>query len=103
MDPYIEAAQRPEETTICQLCERQRSLSFHHLIPRTVHSNKWFKKNFDREQMTRSGVMVCRDCHRLIHRTFSAKELGREYNTLQLLRAHITITAYISWVQRRQR
>ena len=44
---------------LCRLCRSEESDNFHHLIPRSVHSNKWFRKRFTREVM-RQGIDVCR-------------------------------------------
>ena len=85
----------------CALCGRAERLTFHHLIPRTLHSNKWFKRNFTRERMN-SGVELCRDCHSAVHRFASEKELGRHYNTLELLRSHPQIERFAAWVGSRQ-
>ena len=61
----------------CDLCGRVNVLTFHHLIPVCLHKNKWFKKNFTREEM-QSGIAVCKyDCHREIHNLITEKELGR--------------------------
>ncbi|WP_246119318.1 hypothetical protein [Aliikangiella coralliicola] len=72
-------------------------LTFHHLIPKSCHSNKWFKKNFTKEEMTNRGIVVCRKCHSFIHRQFSEKELGRDFNTLDKLMENETIKNYIPW------
>ncbi len=33
--------------SICELCKREVDhTTRHHLIPRTLHRNKWFKKNY---------------------------------------------------------
>jgi hypothetical protein len=84
----------------CELCQADRAFNFHHLIPRTFHSNKWFKKCFTRKQM-RSGLNTCRDCHRTIHNTIGEKELGRFYNTRERLLAHPQLASYIAWKRRR--
>jgi hypothetical protein len=83
----------------CDLCGRQRSLTFHHLIPRTVHTNRWFKKRFTRDQMN-SGIMICRACHRYLHEHFDHKELARDLNTLDALRANPKISAYLAWARK---
>lgn len=82
----------------CELCERTVSTtSRHHLIPRTVHSNKWFKKRFTREEMN-GTVDLCRDCHSQIHRFFSEKELGRNYNSIEKLRAEPKVQQFVKWL-----
>lgn len=85
---------------LCQLCGCEPAASFHHVIPRTVHSNKWFKKNFSREQM-REGLELCRQCHRTIHNMLDEKSLGRHFNTREKLLAHPAIARYLSWKQAR--
>ena len=81
----------------CQLCARELPLTFHHLIPRTLHSNKWFKRNFSREQM-REGAYLCRDCHGAVHRFIDEKQLGKAFNTLELLSQHPQVARFASWV-----
>ena len=88
--------------SICELCGRQikAGTTEHHLIPRTCHSNKWFKKRFTREQM-RQTVSLCRDCLRAIHDLIEdEKELGRHYNTLDSLRRHPGVARFVAWVRR---
>lgn len=84
----------------CEMCKRLAKLSFHHLIPRTLHSNKWFKKNYTREQMAQ-GIDVCRDCHRAVHQFIDEKELGREYFTKEKLLAHPEVAKFVAWVSRK--
>lgn len=83
----------------CVLCARERRLTFHHLIPVTLHKNRWFKRNFSREDMHR-GIMVCRDCHDAIHRFIPNKELGRSFNTLEALKTHPDLMRFVKWVSR---
>jgi hypothetical protein len=85
----------------CELCGRIRKLTFHHLIPKTLHSNKWFEKNFAKEDMRTRGLQVCKDCHSAIHRFIPEKELGRSYNTKEKLMAHDELSAFIQWVSKR--
>jgi len=88
----------------CALCGRvtKRGNTEHHLIPRTCRSNKWFKKRFDRERMNQT-IAVCRDCHRAIHRLIpDEKELGRYYNTVELLLDHPEMGKFVAWVRKRK-
>lgn len=60
----------------CQLCGRENELNFHHLIPTSQHSNKWFKKNHTSEQLQK-GIYICeKDCHSEIHKLIPEKEMG---------------------------
>lgn len=82
----------------CQLCEREvESTTRHHLIPRTVHRNKWFKKNFSRAEMN-TTVPLCRPCHRQIHKLIPEKEMGRHFNTLEKLRANEKVLTFVRWL-----
>ena len=75
-------------------------MTFHHLIPKTCHRNKWFKKNFDKADMQARGIWVCRRCHSFIHKQFSAKQLGRELNTLDKLLSNDKMSAFIQWARK---
>ena len=84
------------------MCRREQPLTFHHLIPRTNHANKWFKKRFDKLDMTHRGVWLCRACHKHLHRTFTEKELGKEYNTLDAILAEPQIQKFVGWVKKQR-
>ncbi len=84
----------------CELCKREvERTSRHHLIPRTMHKNKWFKKNFTKEQMIQT-VDLCKQCHKQIHIFVSEKELGRTYNTIEKLLEHEKIRTFVNWLNR---
>lgn len=82
----------------CQLCQREKDLTFHHLIPRTLHSNKWFKKRYTKKEMSSRGIYVCQDCHDNMHKTYDEKTLGRLYNTLELLLNDPKIIKFSKWI-----
>lgn len=84
----------------CEMCHREQPLTFHHLIPKTNHKNKWFRKNFTLEDMRTRGIFICRKCHSHIHKMINEKELGRNYNTLELLLADERIRKFIQWVKK---
>jgi hypothetical protein len=86
---------------LCELCQREEACNFHHFIPRTLHSNKWFKRRFTREQM-QAGLHLCKSCHGAIHDLIpSEKQLGRSYNTREKLLAHPEVAKYVHWKQSR--
>ena len=91
---------RPRTRGPCELCACDCSLTLHHLIPRTLHANGWFRSRFDREALNRTA-RLCRDCHSAVHEHISEKELGRQYNTLEALREHPEIGKYVEWVRNR--
>jgi len=81
----------------CELCGRENVCTFHHLIPKCLHTNKWFKKNFTKEEIS-AGIYICKyECHREIHTLIPEKELGKNYNTLEKLLAHENIAKYIKF------
>lgn len=84
----------------CLLCGTSHSITFHHLIPKTCHSNKWFKKRFEKNDMRDRGIRICRRCHSFIHKQFSEKQLGRELNTLELLLANEKVMNFIKWAKK---
>ena len=83
------------DTISCELCGTESAYNFHHFIPKTLHSNKWFKKRYTREQMS-EGIDVCKSCHKAIHEP-NEKKLGRQYNTKKKLLSHPQILTYIKW------
>ncbi|MEZ6118001.1 MAG: hypothetical protein R3C28_15720 [Pirellulaceae bacterium] len=88
----------------CEFCLRivEHGTTQHHLIPRTCHSNKWFKKRFTRQQM-RQTVSLCRECHGAVHRFIpSEKTLGRSFNTLEKLSLHPELAKFRDWVVRQK-
>lgn len=86
--------------TKCEMCSRELPTTFHHFIPQTLHSTKWYKKNFSRDQLE-SGANLCHDCHDAVHRFLPEKVLGKEYNTLEKLLAHDKISTFVHWVSKR--
>lgn len=85
----------------CGLCGRiVQRLTRHHLVPRTRHKNKRNKKTFDRREVHRT-VGLCSPCHRHVHVAIPNKELEREYNTLEALKAHPDVERFVEWVRRK--
>jgi hypothetical protein len=88
----------------CALCGRvtRNGTTEHHLIPRTCHSNKWFKKSFTREQMQET-VSLCAECHSSIHEFIPReKQLGRYYHSIKLLLAHEKLGRFVAWVSKQK-
>jgi hypothetical protein len=89
------------ETGQCELCGRRDVvLDRHHLIPRTRHSGKWNKREFDRQEVRERLVMLCGPCHKMIHGVLDEKTLEREYNTLEELRRRPDIARFVKWVRK---
>lgn len=86
----------------CKICQRDVELTFHHLIPRTLHTNQWFKKRYTKQYMAKHGIDVCRLCHDKVHSIWDEKTLGREVNTLELILESEEIQNFIPWVQKQK-
>ncbi|MCP4638051.1 MAG: HNH endonuclease [Methyloversatilis sp.] len=75
----------------CPLCGRPLipgpAVDLHHLIPKS--------------QGGRETVAMHRICHRKLHALFSETELARDLHTLEALRAHPSVAAFVRWVRRR--
>lgn len=87
----------------CELCERDKPLSFHHLIPKAVHTKKKFINRFGKEEMLRRGLDLCKLCHDGIHDLIpSEKELAESFNTKELLLENEAIVKHIAWVKKQK-
>ena len=86
----------------CPTCGRTLQLTFHHLIPRKVHRRPRFRKGYSRDQLA-EGVYLCRDCHDVIHRSYSEMELARERASLELLLADPSLARQFDWLSRQRR
>src|ERR1044071_2979259 len=81
----------------CAICEREETLTRHHLIPRTRHHNKRNKREFDRETV-KETIGLCQPCHSQIHTLFTEKELEREWNTIEQIKSHPDVERFIAWI-----
>ncbi len=92
-----------EKPNACELCGSiDDYLNFHHLIPRTLHSNKFFEKRYDKSYMRSHGIWICKvHCHKQIHEFISEKEMGLNYNTLETLREHPEVKKFVDWRSKR--
>jgi len=86
----------------CGFCDREKKLTFHHYIPRTLHSNKYFKKMFEKVYMKTHGINLCKDCHKMVHKFFTEKELGRYYNTREKLFTVEKVRDFLKWVKKQK-
>lgn len=91
---------RDRQRLACQLCDCERPLTFHHLIPRKMHRRKHFRSHYDKEQLN-SGVMVCRYCHNAIHRLYDEMTLAKEFASLEQLLADDAVQKHIAWVKKK--
>lgn len=93
-----EHARSPEG---CALCARAVALTFHHLIPRKMHRRTRFRRHYSREALN-EGVMLCRLCHRGIHRLYDEMTLATELNTLAALASDEAVARHVAWVRKQR-
>jgi hypothetical protein len=94
---------KPEKDGHCELCKREVDLSFHHFIPKKMHSKRVVKMKFGKDFLDHYGCWVCNDCHKMIHRTFTHDQLAFEYNNLQLLKQYPVMSKFINWVKKQNK
>ena len=63
-------------------------------------TNKLFKKMYKVEFMKSHGIDLCEDCHTNIHKFFSEKELGRNFNDKVKLLSDERVRRFIRWVRK---
>ncbi|KAL1886182.1 hypothetical protein Plec18167_000111 [Paecilomyces lecythidis] len=82
----------------CEICERDWiPLSYHHLIPRSVHA-KVLKKGWHDEWMLNSVAWLCRACHSFVHRMASNEELAKEWFTVDRILEREDAQEWAKWV-----
>ena len=79
-----------EELLQCELCGRRVAfVTKHHLIP---------KQKGGRGTPT---VNLCQPCHTTLHHTFTNKELAKQFNTIEKLKASGRVSEYLEWIKDR--
>lgn len=84
----------------CELCERERTTTFHHLVPKKTHRRSKVKKLHTKEYMTSVGVDLCHDCHKYVHKLYDHMTLALEYYTLELLKSSEELMKFVDWVKK---
>jgi 5-methylcytosine-specific restriction endonuclease McrA len=92
---------RQETFSTCVCCGRTTYLTFHHLIPRTLHKRKAFKKHYSREVLNQ-GIAVCRPCHTGIHTAYEEIYLAKHLYRLELILADPTLNTHFKWVAKQK-
>ena len=84
----------------CEICGRTWvPLTYHHLIPRFVHS-KAVKRGWHRSEDLQNVAWLCGACHRFVHRFAGHEELARQYYTVELLLNDEKVVRWAEWVGR---
>jgi hypothetical protein len=85
----------------CLLCERHTALTFHHLIPKTLHRRYRAKKIYSRAQLS-LGIRICRLCHDGLHDLYDEKTLARCYSTVDEIISDADVLKHVEWVSRQR-
>jgi hypothetical protein len=93
---------RKEITTRCELCGREKPLTFHHLIPKAMHGKKRFQKRHTKAELRGSGIEICRLCHSGIHDLISERELAEKFTTKAALLEHPAVAKHVAWVTKQK-
>jgi len=86
----------------CELCNREKELTSHHLIPKQVHAKSYTMGLYTKEEMRSNRAMLCRLCHREIHKFFTHKELATIYYTVELLKNNETVKKFLVWARKQK-
>ncbi|QDS71325.1 hypothetical protein FKW77_002045 [Venturia effusa] len=108
LENYITTASTPPpldrtsaaQATECELCGRDHvGLSYHHLIPRSVHA-KVLKRGWHKEWELSKVAWLCRACHSFVHKIESNESLAREWYTIEKLAEREDVKKWVQWVGR---
>jgi hypothetical protein len=61
------------------------------------HNRKIKRETTSEERNTKTPL--CRPCHDQMHALFTEKELERDYNTIEKLKAHPDVQKWIAWIK----
>lgn len=88
--------------TNCELCGRDKPLTFHHLIPKAVHGKRRYQKRHTKTELRSRGLYICRLCHNGIHDLIPERELADNFATREALLDHEGLARHIAWVKKQK-
>lgn len=86
----------------CEICEREQPLQFHHLIPKKVHSKLRYIKLYGKEFLNWNGIMICKLCHKHLHKNFTHIQLAEKLNTLDNILNNEDMKKFINWAKKQK-
>lgn len=91
----------------CEMCERRMPLTFHHLFPRKLHkklasATSSESDGIPKELLRTVGIMICRPCHSMLHRTFDHDRLAGELNNLEAIMGRPEIQKWVQWAAKQR-
>jgi hypothetical protein len=83
----------------CELCARSWiPLTYHHLIPRSVHPKALKKGWVAGEWELNKVAWLCRACHTFVHHIETNEELARKWSTVEVLAGREDVRNFVQWV-----
>lgn len=103
-DRPITALTHPHHVfTHCEFCQREKPLTFHHLLPVKTHRRARFQRRYSKYELRHRGLYLCRPCHDGIHDIIPDEVvLGEMYNTKEQLLADERIARHVAWVAKQK-
>lgn len=86
---------------MCPLCQREVTLTFHHLTPKKLHRRKFYRKTMAKLERNQ-GIDICRLCHDGIHAIYDEITLGKHFNTLEKLQGDSSLQRHFAWVAKQK-
>ena len=95
----------------CELCTRDIPLTFHHLIPKSVHGKYVSRASLPsglpadatpaKDFLSRYGIMVCSACHAVVHRLAPNAVLAERFNSLASLKEAPEVIRWCQYASQR--
>lgn len=93
----------------CEMCERQMPLTFHHLFPKKIHkrlqerkTQSGESKGIPKAELRKSGIMICRPCHSMLHRSYDHATLAERLNSLERILEDERIQEWVQWASKQR-
>ncbi len=86
----------------CAFCGREVPLTFHHLIPRKLHRRTYFKKHYEKTELS-FGVNICRECHNGIHDLYDEMTLFLRFSDPEALKEDPALKKHFAWAKKVKR
>ena len=93
----------------CEMCEREMPLTFHHLFPKKIHRRLQEKKGHGGEskgipkaELRTCGIMICRPCHSMLHRSYDHATLAERLNSLDKILQEERIQEWVEWARKQR-
>jgi hypothetical protein len=94
---------KPEKLEGCNLCKRDVALTFHHLVPKSYHTDRRVLKMHDGVLLIHYGIWLCKDCHKTIHKLISLEDLAFKYYSIEELKKHEKLNKFVRWAAKQRK